>query len=581
MAFDLKSAKIVIVSWENQYAAAGGIRAVTQEYAKHLIEQDRQSIVVTPLHTGLKSPPGPMKPVATLWHDFDDKRHRVRLYLSKWETVPWIYLDSYDFFNADGGRDKSNPYLYQFDAKQEEKGNGSPELVKDCLFFAAIMPGVLGALNLKKNLVIHLQDWETCAVALTIKDAIERREIRDMVSSLALHNPYDSNMAPKALDKDGWDLISQRKKPGTGDTLGKRKYPDKEYSTFLWRILPYIDAPPTTVSREFAIDLTQDDLQSRHLADHLQYYFNEYGITGIDNGPFGNFKRPFTEKAVKDARAGKPDLIIDQKSNLRKKMVKMMSSYRPEDQWGNIEYKNLSPEKSNAPVFMCVGRLDEGQKGYDVLTRAIELLLKDNFDGYFILTPIVGNAPQPYIDDLEQLGKNQDHDGRVVIYPIRMKKGYIEIQAGSSFSLWPSMYEPFGAVSEFLLRGTPVIARSTGGLRQQIINFQKSTGKGNGIVYKTISPEPDDNHPSDVEGEENEWRLIQREKYPQERMKYPVYEDQVNQLFTAIKRSKELLDSTKLYGQLLSNLYDSVSDYSWNRAEKEYFENYAKGVENL
>jgi glycosyltransferase involved in cell wall biosynthesis len=150
--------------------------------------------------------------------------------------------------------------------------------------------------------------------------------------------------------------------------------------------------------------------------------------------------------------------------------------------------------------------------------------------------------------------------GKVVVYPIRMTKGYFELQAGSTFSIWPSMYEPFGGASEFLLRGTPVIARSTGGLRQQIKSFESATGTGNGILYETAVPEPGT----------DEWRKIQGERIPRDRMAYPIYQDQVDKLVWAIEEAVRILREPKDYGRLLGNTHDSVAGYSWGRAETEY-----------
>ena len=560
--FELNSATIVITSWENKFAVAGGVKAVTQEYAKHLISVGRKALVVTPLHTGLeKKPFGEIEKVSAFNFEFEGATRQVDIFQTIWDNVRWIYVGCDTFFIAEGGRDRSNPYLYKEDAKEEERGNGSPQLVRDCLFFAAVMPKVLTALNLTTNLVLHLQDWETSPVALTLKDAVDRQEISGVVSALALHNPYDTRMDPPSLKTDGWKLISSRDIPN-------------EVPTFLGRLLPLIDAPPTTVSREFAVDLTSDQLQTQHLADHLQTHFNRRGIMGVDNGPFRSFRQPFTDRAIENAKAGMPDAILNEKRKLRQCMVDAMCDYRPKERWGNIDFDTLTREKSTAPVFMCVGRLDEGQKGYDVLARAIEFLSSENFNGYFILTSIVGNTPQPFVDDLKKLAENCK--GHVVVYPMRMDMGYAEIQAGSSFSLWPSMYEPFGAVSEFLLQGTPIIARSTGGLRQQIDNFELSNGKGNGVLYETRDPDPGGTSLPDGTWCANEWRAIQMEKSPHSRMKYPVYKDQVTQLVEAIKRSVRILGDPIAHGRLLSNLYSSVSGYSWKRAEEEYCQNYVR-----
>lgn len=541
---DLKTATIVIASWENRFAAAGGVRAVTQEYAKHLSSQDRSVRVITPLHTGLLTPPGIAgPPVAVLSINFEEVSHRVEVYESEWANVKWVYLGCKGFFVAEGGRDRTNPYLYEHDAREEELGRGSPRLVRDCLFYAAVLPKVLSALGMTDNIVLHLQDWETVGVALSVKEAILRKENTRAVSVLALHNPYDKGLNPADFKSPGWTLLSNLPEPTSTPP------------TFLGRMLPLLDAPPATVSREFAIDLVTDPLQTNHLADHLQDQFKKFGIKGVDNGPFETVKPPFSASAINDAKNGKPQTILSEKHNLREIMKETMGNYKPKERWGNVDFANL---KDDVPVFMCVGRLDPGQKGFDVAARAIEALLPGGLDARFVLTPIVGDAPLPFVDDLRTLAAT--FPDQVIVYPIRMQKGYSEIQTGCTFSLWPSMYEPFGAVSEFLLRGTPVIARSTGGLRQQVVNFDPKTKIGNGILYKTSDPAPDS----------NEWRLIQRETNPMDRMNHPIYKDQVEQLADAIKTAVGIFKEPVAYGYLLGNVHGSVAGYSWNRAEKEY-----------
>lgn len=541
---DVKTATIIIASWENQFAAAGGVRAVTQEYAKHLTSRNRPVRVVTPLHTGLITPPGPMGlPIALFQISFEGVYHRVAVFESEWAKVKWLYIQCEGFFCAEGGRDRTNPYLYEKDAREESLGRGSPQLVRDCLFYAVAMPKVLGLLNLTDNIVLHLQDWETVAVALTLKEAILREEIGRAVSTLALHNPYDKDMNPPELGSPGWSLLTALREPASTP------------STFLGRMLPLLDAPPATVSREFAVDLVTDPLQTMHLADHLQDQLKRFGVIGVDNGPFETIKPPFSKKAINAAQKGEPEAILSEKLRLRKAMRDTLENYSPVERWGSIDFRGL---KDDVPVFMCVGRLDPGQKGFDVAARAIEHLLVTGLDARFVLTPIVGDAPQAFVDDLRALATT--FSDNVIVYPIRMQRGYGETQAGCTFSLWPSMYEPFGGVSEFLLRGTPVIARSTGGLRQQVLNFDPETGRGNGILYQTADPAPGI----------NEWRMIQRETEPKERLKFSIYRDQVDQLAKAIRAGVALYNNPRSYGRLLSNLHGSVAGYSWARAEKEY-----------
>lgn len=65
----------------------------------------------------------------------------------------------------------------------------------------------------------------------------------------------------------------------------------------------------------------------------------------------------------------------------------------------------------------------------------------------------------------------------MLILPYRIEDGYDLLLQGSTYALMPSIYEPFGAAVEFLANGTPVIARDTGGLHDQLSD-------GCGILYK-------------------------------------------------------------------------------------------------
>src|SRR5690606_30748811 len=187
-------------------------------------------------------------------------------------------------------------------------------------------------------------------------------------------NPYDKDMNPPGLTSRGWSLLTALHEPASGP------------STFLGRMLPLLDAPPATVSREFAIDLVTDPLQTMHLADHLQDQFRRFGIKGVDNGPFEKVKPPFSRKAITEAKTGKPEAILSEKLRLRERMKDTLGNYRPAKRWGAIDFKSL---KDDVPVFMCVGRLDPGQKGFDVAARAIEKLLVNGMAAPCVLTPIV------------------------------------------------------------------------------------------------------------------------------------------------------------------------------------------------
>ncbi len=60
-------------------------------------------------------------------------------------------------------------------------------------------------------------------------------------------------------------------------------------------------------------------------------------------------------------------------------------------------------------------------------------------------------------------------DGNVTVIPVRLDAGRREIiQSGASYGVMPSLFEPFGAAIEYMVNGTVVVARATGGLIDQI-----------------------------------------------------------------------------------------------------------------
>ena len=58
----------------------------------------------------------------------------------------------------------------------------------------------------------------------------------------------------------------------------------------------------------------------------------------------------------------------------------------------------------------------------------------------------------------------------------------MEAQAGATFAVMPSFYEPFGAATEAYLAGTPVIARATGGLTGQVVDHDEDKARATGWV---------------------------------------------------------------------------------------------------
>ena len=59
------------------------------------------------------------------------------------------------------------------------------------------------------------------------------------------------------------------------------------------------------------------------------------------------------------------------------------------------------------------------------------------------------------------------------------------VNLGADFGLMPSVFEPGGIVQhEFFIASTPVLAFKTGGLKDTVIEYDYTTGLGNGITFE-------------------------------------------------------------------------------------------------
>ena len=59
------------------------------------------------------------------------------------------------------------------------------------------------------------------------------------------------------------------------------------------------------------------------------------------------------------------------------------------------------------------------------------------------------------------------------------------VNLGADFGLMPSLFEPGGIVQhEFFVAGTPVIAFRTGGLKDTVHEFDRTSGEGCGFTFQ-------------------------------------------------------------------------------------------------
>jgi hypothetical protein len=337
-----------------------------------------------------------------------------------------------------------------FDGRRHPYDCASANLLRDALFFGAAAVRALVALDPAADWVLLPQDWEAATAVLAWRGLG-----RTGPCHLTLHNSYDTGCREESLGEVGIP-------PGRswGDTV-------------LQRAIPLVASPLFTVSRQFALDLTEDILQREAVAPHLQTLLATRGVAGIDNGPFKPLEVP--EDLLASAREGRTDALFRWKREARRRAGEALGRLRPSHDtpvWGD---PSRIGAEDGAPWFVMAGRDDSRQKGYDVAAAAVEEYLAHpgrHAGGRFFFFPIPGDEGLEGLAFLRQLA--QRHPGEVLVLPFIWREGFATVLEGAAFGLMPSLYEPFGMANEFYLSGCAGIGRATGGIVQQIVPLRTS-----------------------------------------------------------------------------------------------------------
>ena len=565
---------IAFLSYENRWAKSGGIAAIATMLPGELDAVGERVVRLSPRHTALKTAPADanLEPVGKSKVVFGGVEHTVTVHRALEGGREWYLFGADGFFDADGGVGREDPYVFSDETHAERDGDRS-KLLRDSLFAARAIPGVLATLAraglIERNLIVHAQDWEMAAVALTVKDALLDGSFDGMSASvvLTLHNPYDHRLSN--------DLLRQ-----ITDRIGAAHWPRaaETDSTMLARMIPLCDAPISTVSRRFAQEFTTDPLQTAHFAAHYLEILTRQGVIGIDNGLFAAMpgREEALETAIESAREGRTGAILDVKLAARRRALAGLQEYLARSRaapnpaepiYGTLDGgdgRPLTELPDDVPVFLMTGRLDPGQKGFDVFAAAIDGLPAGL--GRFILSPL---SPLAHDTDsrlnLSYLARLADrHSGEVVVMPFRLAGIYADLVKGVTWSVWPSLYEPFGGVTEPYVWLTPVIARATGGLVQQVIDYGISPADATGILYR-------ESVPASRDWQAAEQKAMQQAIDPVRRAETPLAGAQARALRESIVAAAGLYrDRRSDYGRLLANLPAMCRILDWARSVRDY-----------
>jgi glycogen synthase len=530
---------IVFLSFENRYASLGGLAAVASVLPVKLVENNEKVIFLTPFHSA-NSAVLKARDKGILKLKFSDAVFHLCNYegvLNCYEdtssVIPSFHLEIKNQFNAG-----ENPYFYD---------DSDEKLLFDSLAFSAAVPYAMNRLGYTSNLIFHAHDWETALISITSKFAVISNLLDQARTILTLHNSFDAGVP------DEFKMLFFNKLiPGY---------------TVLQCSLPLLNGPLTTVSTPFAHELRHDPIQKGIFTDHLQRYFSFNPPVGIENGMFGEPICPFSDSAISKALKQNFNSILGQKQHFRERFIKQLDSSTDPAIIGKLTIE----EGCSAPVFFMSGRLDVMQKGFDIIFHAFERLSRGSAKLFFCPSSASNTKNLSFFKECAERCS-----GDITIWPVRISNSqYQSFLQGSSFLLMPSFYEPFGAATEGLICGVPVIARGTGGLWVQInpcnqVNIPQFYGSifskkqsyalPTGILYR-------EEYPDDLA--QYKWRDIFN--LPLEsRIVNPLFCSMVDSAYNALLTAIELYKKPEEYAAMILNGIENVKSFSWDKTVSKY-----------
>jgi len=553
-SFRAEGRTVVFLTFENKFAPLGGLAAVMRLLPEYLKKAGENVVVLTPLYANIPKVREAVDSGALELVVPDQKfcmasyDGTLRCYRNADAPVPEYYVGVKGRFTA-----ALNPYSY----------DDSGEILDDSLAFCAAVPHVLKALGIDRDILIHAHDWETAPAAVTTKVAVLGGLLSSARAVLTLHNSFDSGISDgrrRAFFGNG----------AFGDTV-------------LQCAIPLLNGPLTTVSTPFAYELRADALQRTVFTNHLQGAFAINPPAGVENGMFGRPRLNYTYRALSWARQGRYDELLKEKARFREKMLDVVKSMDRPDVIGGLR----DVGDGGKPVFFMSGRLDLAQKGFDVIFQAIRGFPAGKAGLIFCPSSAEGERHSDTLAFFREIA--EERPGDVVVWPFRISaEDYVSVVEGSSFLLMPSFYEPFGAATEGLMHGTPVVARATGGLLVQVkplgavsvpayyrtvFNWEGSEEDATGILYRE-RVEAGDWHDGN-DGDRSDalecegWRDILNSPVP-DRIRVPLYRSMVEEAFRALTKAAEVFADGDAYGRMAVNGMDSLSSFSWDAAVEKY-----------
>ena len=391
--------------------------------------------------------------------------------------VPFYFIDNDFFFNRKG--------LYGFEDDAERFA-----------FFSGAVLKALPHLDFVPQ-ILHCNDWHTGMLSVFLK--IYYQDIpfyKDIKTIFTIHNLGYQGLFPREMLEDLLDLGPEYFTMDGIEFYGQGSYlkAGLAFSDYL-----------TTVSKTYA-----SEIQTRYYGERLDGLLRKRNneLEGILNGIDYNLYDPMSD----------PEIPVSYRSSLLKKQ-----------QNKQILQQSLGlPQSTDIPMIAFVNRLVE-QKGLDLIMHVIPDILSLD-----VQVVILGDGEKKYQRFFQSIVKQYPHN---FSFNFNFNDSLArKIYAASDMFLMPSLYEPCGIGQLIAMRyGSIPIVRETGGLKDTVIPFTASNGKGNGFSFRSFNAH--------------------------------------DMLFT-IRKAVNLYKNKQTWGRLVKNAVDM--DYSWKKPAQQYLELYQR-----
>ncbi|MBU2511753.1 glycogen synthase GlgA [bacterium] len=431
--------EIIIVSSEAvPYVQTGGLGDVVGAFANQLALKNHHVYLIIPFFRNIRQNRSKLKLkicVSALEVKMGDRTFSCRV----WKTFPApnlqvFFIEYNDFF------DRNNLYV---DGFEEYEDNGE----RFSFFCKAALD-----LSLKIKLnpdIIHVNDWQTALIPYYLKTWYwNEPSFKNTASVFTIHNMgYQGRINRSKSSFLGLNWMQMR----------SEEFEDQGKINLLKGGIFYADVI-TTVSPTYAKEILTEP-GGCGLSNHLSR--RTIDVTGILNGIDDQLWNPET------------DPYIPENFSRKNLFGKTVCKANLQKQFGF----EVNPE---IPIFGIVSRLAY-QKGLQLLMECADDIMQ--WELQFIL---LGSGDPSYSEFFQNLAKR--YPGKAGVYIGFQTELSHLIEAGSDFSIMPSLYEPCGLNQLYsMLYGTLPIVRATGGLNDTVEKFDEENLTGTGFVFDDIS----------------------------------------------------------------------------------------------